>query len=466
MSVDEQAGQVLVADYPSVEAATALVRDLHIGGVIVMDGNVESADQLRRDIAALQAANDRPYPLIVGIDQEGGRVARIDAPLTEFPTLMTMGAASDRALARRAARGSGEELRALGVTMVFAPVADVTSGPDDPTIGSRSASSDPAIVADVVSGAVRGYADAGVVAVAKHFPGHGSVPADSHLELPVQTASLAELRRRDLVPFTAAIGARVPAVMIGHIDVRGVDAGLPSSLSPEIIGVLRDEFGFDGLVVTDAQNMAAVTGGYGAGAAAVRALRAGVDVVLMPAEVRAAHAAIVAAVADRRLSADRLAEAATRVVALSIRQGEGRAVPPPAIVGTHDLQSYLVSVAGLTIVSGPCHGALVGDSIRIAGGTRTDRNRLAEAASAAGLSVGSGETVRLLGGDRPGTGDVVVALDTPYGLAKSAATTARIALYGRSPSAFRALVDVLTGKVTGGGTLPVAVPNVERVGCR
>jgi beta-N-acetylhexosaminidase len=466
MSVEEQAGQVLVADYPSVEAATALVRDLHIGGVIVMDGNVESADQVRRDVTNLQAANDRPYPLVVGVDQEGGRVARIGAPLTEFPTLMTLGAAGDEELARAAALASGVELRALGFTMVFAPVADVTSGPDDPTIGSRSASSHSAVAGDVVSGAVRGYADAGIVAVAKHFPGHGSVPADSHVELPVQTATLDELRRRDLVPFAAAIESRVPAVMVGHIDVRDVDAGMPSSLSPEVVGLLREELGFDGLVVTDAQNMAAVTRAYGAGEAAVRALRAGVDVVLMPADVRSAHAAIVAAVSDDGLPAARLAEAATRVVALMIRQAEGRAIPSPAVVGSHESQSYVVSLAGLTVVSGPCSGPLVGDSIQIFGATQPDRDRFAEAAAAAGLSVGSGDAVRLLSGDRPGSGDVVVALDTPYGLEDSAAATARIALYGRTPSAFRALADVLAGNATGRGTLPVEVRDVERQGCR
>jgi beta-N-acetylhexosaminidase len=378
---------------------------------------------------------------------------------------MTLGAAADGALARRAARASGEELRALGFTMVFAPVADVTSGPDDPTIGSRSASSDPAIVAEVVSGAVRGYADAGIIAVAKHFPGHGSVPADSHLELPVQTATLAELRRRDLVPFGAAVDARVPAVMVAHIDVQSVDAGVPSSLSGKVLDLLRDELGFAGLVVTDAQNMAAVAGSYGAGDAAVRALMAGVDVVLMPADVRAAHAAIVAAVSDGRLRAARLAEAATRVVALMIRQLDEPAAPPPAVVGTHELQSYLVSRAGLTVVSGPCSGALVGDSIQIVGATEADRRRVADAASDKGLTIGAGDVVRLLGGSRPGSGDVVVALDTPYALAGSSATTSRIALYGRTPAAFKALVDVLVGSGTSDGTLPVDVRGVERRGC-
>jgi beta-N-acetylhexosaminidase len=465
MSLEEQAGHVLVAGFSSVEEATAQIRDLHLGGVIVMEPNVESADQVRRDVAALQSAHDRPYPLVVGVDQEGGRVARIGEPVTEFPTLMTLGAARDGALARRAARASGAELRALGFTMVFAPVADVTSGPDDPTIGSRSASSDPRVAADVAAAAVWGYADAGILAVAKHFPGHGSVPADSHLELPVQTATIAELRRRDFVPFEAVTGAHVPAVMVAHIDVQDVDDGVPSSLSPDVVGLLRKDLGFEGLVITDAQNMAAVAGTYGAGEAAVRALSAGVDVILMPADVRAAHRAIVAAVSDGRLPSARLAEAATRVVALMMRQGAEGPAPPASVVGSHELQSYLVSLAGLTVVSGPCSGRLVGDSIQIVGGTSADRDRLAGAANAAGLSLGSGDVVRLLGGDRAGSGDVVVALDTPYALADSTATQARIALYGRTPAAFRALVDVLTGVAAGGGTLPVEVANVEQPGC-
>jgi beta-N-acetylhexosaminidase len=148
-----------------------------------------------------------------------------------------------------------------------------------------------------------------------------------------------------------------------------------------------------------------------------------------------------------------------------VRQLDEPAAPPPAVVGTHELQSYLVSRAGLTVVSGPCSGALVGDSIQIVGATEADRRRLADAASAKGLTIGAGDVVRLLGGSRPGSGDVVVALDTPYALAGSSATTSRIALYGRTPAAFRALVDVLVGSGTSDGTLPVDVRGVERRGC-
>jgi len=244
-----------------------------------------------------------------------------------------------------------------------------------------------------------------------------------------------------------------------------VDADVPSSFSPKVVGLLREELEFDGLVVTDAQNMAAVSAAYGSGEAAVRALRAGVDVVLMPADVRAAHDALVAAVSDGRLPAGRLAEAATRVVALMIHHAAGAPEPAAAVIGSHESESYVVSLAGLTVVSGPCSGPLVGESIQIVGATQQDRARFANAAAAAGLSVGSGDVVRLLGGGQPGAGDVVVALDTPYALADSAATTARIALYGRTPAAFQALADVLTGTATGGGTLPVRVANVERRGC-
>jgi beta-N-acetylhexosaminidase len=465
MSVSQQAGQVIVARYGSVENAAGLMVDLHLGGVIVMGDNVDSTDQVRGDIAALQAAAGRPYPLVVGVDQEGGTVARIGAPATAFPTLMTMGAARDAALAERVARASGDELRALGFTMVFAPVADVTTGPDDPTIGSRSASSDPAIAAGVAMSSVRGYAASGIVAAVKHFPGHGSVPADSHVELPVQDATLGELSRRDFLPFRTAVGAGVPAVMVGHIDVAAVDPGVPSSLSAPVVDLLRDGLGFDGLVVTDAMEMAAVTGGFGTGEAAVRSLAAGVDLVLMPPDVRAAHTAIVDAVAEGRLPAARLAEAATRSVALMLHQAGGVRRPPPDVVGSHDAVSYEASLAGLTVVSGACGGALVGPSIQITGGTRTDRALLAEAAEAAGLRTGSGDVVRLLAGTSPGSGDVVVALDTPYGLGDSAATSGRIALYGRTPAAFHALVDVLTGTASGGGTLPVEVPGADRRGC-
>ncbi|MBB5788196.1 glycoside hydrolase family 3 protein [Jiangella mangrovi] len=466
MPVERQAGQVIVARYSGLEPPTSQIAELGLGGVILMGDNVESPDQVTSATAAIQeAGGDRGYPVIIGIDQEGGTVARIKEPATEFPAYMTLGASRDTAMAAEVAQASGEELRGMGLTMVFAPDADVTTGPDDPTIGTRSASSDPQVVAETVQASLRGYAESGILAVSKHFPGHGSVPADSHEELPVQTASLDELRARDFVPFQAAVEAGAEAIMVAHIDVEAVDPGVPSSLSPEVIGLLRDELGFEGAVVTDAQDMAAISEGYGSGAAAVKALAAGADIVLMPADVESAHTAIVDAVATGELPADRLAEAATRGVALMLHEASGPA-PDPAVVGTHEDLSYEESLGGLTVVAGACEGPLVDGVIRVVGGEEADRVRFDAAAAAAGLTTDANAptTVRLLGGTDPGSGDVVVALDRPYALGRSEAPV-KIALYGRTPGAFRALAEVLAGTSAATGTLPVTVDGVEQQGC-
>jgi beta-N-acetylhexosaminidase len=274
-----------------------------------MGENVRSVEQVRAVNHSLQEEarrQGREWPLIISVDQEGGTVARVRDGVTEFPTYMTLGAAGDPALARRVARASGTELRALGFTMVFAPDADVTVGPSDPTIGSRSAGSDPELVARIVKGSLRGYADAGIVAVPKHFPGHGSVPADSHTSLPVQRASLEQLSSRDLVPFRAAVAAGAEAVMVAHIDVREVDPGTPSSLSgPIITHLLRDRLGFQGVVVTDALQMAGAAEEYGSAEAGVRALLAGADILLLPDDAGALHAAIVRAVRTGRVAGPR-----------------------------------------------------------------------------------------------------------------------------------------------------------------
>ncbi|GAA5030893.1 glycoside hydrolase family 3 protein [Actinopolymorpha pittospori] len=463
MSTEEKAGQVIVAGYQGTEAPLASLRRHHVGGVIVMGYNVTSADQVRSVNAALHkeaASQGRTWPLLIGVDQEGGTVARVKGPLTEFPTYMTLGAARDPEVARKVARASGQELRALGFTMVFAPDADVTAGPSDPTIGSRSAGGDPALVTSIVKGSLRGYTDAGILAVPKHFPGHGSVPADSHLSLPVQHASLSELKQRDLVPFAEAVESGVSALMVAHIDVRDVDPGTPSSVSARMIqDVLRGQLGFQGAVVTDALEMAGVAEKYGSAEAGVRALLAGADILLMPAIAADTHAAILTALRTGRLPEARLDDAAARSIALMLHEQDAGAAPSTTVLGAAEATSNAASLRGLTVVSGACEGALVGKRITIAGGRTQDRERLTEAARKAGLTVGAdGDVVRLLSaGSSSGSGDVVVALDTPYGLARSSASTARIALFGRTQGAFAALVDVLTGKARGAGRLPVHV---------
>ncbi len=302
LSLPQLAGQLIVAEWRGTTAPVAMVRDLHLGGVIAFDSNVVSAAQVKGVNAALSRRAGRKWPLFLGVDQEGGVVERLRGAATRFPTFMSAGAANDAALTRTAYAASGAELRGLGFTVDFAPDADVTSGPGDPTIGSRSPSSRPRAVSEHVIAAAEGFTSSGVLPVIKHFPGHGSVPVDSHLTLPVQAKTRAALDESDLVPFRAAVEAGLPAVMVGHLDVRAVDPRVPSSLSRKVVtDLLRTELGFTGLVVTDSLAMAAVTRGRDAGRTAVQALRAGSDVLLMPPSPAAARAAVVRAVRSGEL---------------------------------------------------------------------------------------------------------------------------------------------------------------------
>lgn len=321
------AGQVIVGrlkgDDP-VEAA-AMVRDLHLSGLCVTAGNVVDAGQVRALNAAVSeavAADGREFPAILGVDQEGGVVSHLRGIATEFPSFAHAGAAVEqgrtgRAVVRRAAETTALELRDLGFTWVFAPVADVTIGAADPTIGTRSPSTDPELAAAAVRAAVAGYNEAGVVSTTKHFPGHGSVTTDSHESLPTLDLSMSELEQRELVPFTAAVEAQAPAVMMGHLDVRAVDPGVPSSLSPEVYDLLREDVGFEGVTITDSLGMGAV---MGRPKPAVTALNAGADLLLMPPDTRNTHAVVTAAIESGEVTRERAEEAAAAVVALQLWQ--------------------------------------------------------------------------------------------------------------------------------------------------
>ena len=510
------AGQVIVASWSGTAAPVQAVRDLHLGGAIAFEENLTSPGQTRQVMTTLRRKVDRPWPLFLSVDQEGGIVER--AATTSFPAFMSAGAADDPELTARVYRQYAAELAGLGFTVDFAPDADVTSGPSDPTIGSRSAGSDPALVGEQVGAAAGGLQGGGVVPVLKHFPGHGSVPTDSHLSLPVQDRSLDQLRRVDLAPFAAAVDDGLPAVMTGHLDIRAVDPRTPATLSrPVVTGLLRKELGFDGLVVTDSLQMDAVTAGRGAGAVALRALAAGNDVLLMPTDVAAARTAIVRAVRSGDLSRTRLLQSAARQVALLEHTRTDAGAPIGAARGA----SRALSAAAVTMVSGPCRGALVRGAV-VASGDAEAVVTFRGAARAAGVDVlvprsaparlASGrdrpdrggresardfrqrlarwrnaeqrrrsaladwqaaEDQRLAGatsvafagyGDGPVSGEVAVATDTPYVLAGSDAPV-RIATYGTTPGAMSALVDVLTGDAAATGRLPVRVPGVERRGC-
>jgi beta-N-acetylhexosaminidase len=470
LSLKERAGQVIVARYRGTTAPTGLVGGLHLGGVVLFSDNIRSNDQVRGAIRALQRsakAGGRRFPVTIAVDQEGGIVERVTGG-TRFPAFMTAGAAADPSLTRAAAAASGAELARLGFTTDFAPDADVTVGAADAAIGSRSAGSRPGPFAEHAVASARGYASRGVVPVLKHFPGHGALTTDSHLALPVQRRTVGELERTDYVPFRAGIDAGLPAIMVGHVDVRAVDPGTPSSLSRKVItGQLRERLGFEGLVVTDALDMQAVAARFGSARAAVRALAAGADLLLMPPSPREARDGIVRAVKSGRLSSERLVQAATRHVALLLHQKARGAKPKPP--GAGRAVSARWSAAALTSVAGPCRGRLVGRTVRLAGDP-TDVARLRPHLTGAGVGIATrkkekGTVVRLLGyGDPAGRGDVVVALDRPYVLGASRADV-KLATYGTTPGALAALTNVLLGRASAPGQLPVPVAGVARTGC-
>lgn len=331
-SAEQLAGQVIVGRYHSTdpEEAAALVRDLHLAGVCVTSTNVVDAEQVLATTAAVSAAvaaDGRDFPAVIGVDEEGGSVAHLRGVATTFPAFQVAGSAIDvdraeggragRQAVQGAARAAGLELRALGFTWVFAPVADVTIGAADPTIGSRSASEDPRTAATASAAAVRGYVEAGLVSTVKHFPGHGGATANSHVELPTLDASLEELRQRDLLPFKTSIRAGAPAVMVGHLAVSAIAPGVPATLAPDAYAYLREQMGFGGVTITDSLGMGAVVETPQLG---VRALQAGADLLLMPADTARTHRTVTQAIESGELDRERVVDAAAQVVAVQLWQ--------------------------------------------------------------------------------------------------------------------------------------------------
>ena len=305
-----------------------------LGGVVLFARNVVDPEQVATLTAALRA--ERP-DVLVAIDEEGGDVTRIESRRgSSRPGNLALGAIDDPELTESVARDLGAELAAAGITLNYAPDADVNANPDNPVIGVRAFGADPDLVARHTAAWVRGLQSAGVAACAKHFPGHGDTSVDSHLDIPRITASLDRLDACELAPFRAAIRAGVQAVMTGHLLVPELDPHWPATLSRRVLtGLLREELGFAGVVVTDGIEMRAVAERYGFAAAAVRALAAGADAICVggdhaaEADARRLRDAIVAAVTSGALPEERLVEAAKRVGQLAEWTAAARAQRPP-----------------------------------------------------------------------------------------------------------------------------------------
>jgi beta-N-acetylhexosaminidase len=259
----------------------SIAREFDLGGVIFFARNVETPEQIAGlGVEAGELA--RGLPLWISVDQEGGRVARLRSPFTEWPPMMTLGRSGSVDLAHRFARALAVELRAVGVTLDFAPVLDVHTNPHNPVIGDRALSDRAEDVARLGRAIVETLQAEGIAACGKHFPGHGDTLADSHHDLPVVEHEPERLRRVELVPFRAAIAAGVASIMTAHVVVSAFDESQPATLSPAIVGgLLREELGFDGLIVSDDLEMRAIADRYPPDRAAALAIAAGCDCLLV-----------------------------------------------------------------------------------------------------------------------------------------------------------------------------------------
>jgi beta-N-acetylhexosaminidase len=464
-----------------VDTPAQLVRRYDLGGLILVRGdggtsNIDSPRQLRKLTDGLQAAaaGERAgLPLLIGADQEHGVVTRVRDGVTLLPSAMAFGAAANPAMTEEASRVSGTELAAVGINVDFAPDADVTGGAPNAVIGSRSFGSAPAKVGAQVAAAVRGYERAGVATTLKHFPGHGHTATDSHRALPVLRRSQQQLLAEDIKPFADGIAAGASLVMTGHLEAPAVDPTAPATFSRRtLIDLLRRQLRFGGVVITDAMNMAAITNRYPPAEAAVQAVLAGNDIVLMPPDLPAAHAGLLAALRSGRLPRVRVVESAIRIVGLKQRLGTLKQPNLDTLASTpHRAAAAAGARAAVTVLRGACDRAVVRGPVRITGGTDSQRRNLTGALQRHGVVVrgdGGAQVINLIGyGDdaralRPAS--VTVALDTPY-LLSSAPSPVLVAAYSGVPASMDAVGAVLAGKARAPGRAPVTVPGLPATAC-
>jgi beta-N-acetylhexosaminidase len=469
-----------------VDTPAEMVAKFRLGGMILVGftaddptgttnptSNVENPAQVRALTAGLQQAAPG-VPLLIGTDQEYGVVTRVKDGVTMLPAAMAFGAAGKPVLTEAAWHAAAGELAAMGINVDFAPVADTLGPQGSAVIGSRSFGGDATANAQQVAAAVRGIQAAGIASALKHFPGHGHTTADSHEELPVVAQSRAAWDSQDRPPFAAGIAAGAGLVMSGHLDVTALDPGVPATFSHKIMTeLLRGRLKFTGVAVTDAMNMPPAMK-WPPGEAAVRALNAGNDILLMPPDLAGARDGILAGLGDGSLPRARLVEAVTRILTLKAR-GAGRAQPALETLNSPPHQSAVraADAASITLLRGACTGPLVSGPVTVTAskGRETARGTLVKALQAAGIKVqaAGGKVVHLVGyGDKPADlspgAAVTVIMDTPYLLAKATSPTL-IATYSSSPLSLSALADVLAGRARAPGRSPVAVSGLPRSAC-
>ncbi|WP_406169401.1 glycoside hydrolase family 3 protein [Streptomyces sp. NBC_00996] len=506
-----------------VRTAAELIAKYRVGGIIYFAWahNTRDPHQIADLSNGIQKASlDQPrgLPVLISTDQEHGIVARVGKPATLFPGAMALGAGGSRTDARTVGRIGGAELHALGIRQDYSPVADVNVNPANPVIGVRSFGAAPDAVAGLVAAEVKGYQASGVAATAKHFPGHGDTAVDSHFGFPVITHSRELWSTLDAVPFRAAIRAGIDSIMTAHIMVPALDpSGDPATLShPILTGILREELGYDGVVVTDSLGMEGVRQKYGDDRVPVLALKAGVDQLLNPPSLDVAWNAVLNAVRGGELTEARLEESILRVLRLKAKLGlltspyisDGgvdRTVGTPAHLVAADriaerTTTVLVNKEGLLPLSrrrtpkvlvvgadpaspslsdGPPTTVLAGaltelgfTATALSTGTTPSTTTIARAVAAAkdadAVVVGT-YNVTATGSQKTlveqlvatGVPVVAIAIRNPYDVAQLPSVGACVATYSWTDVELRAAVRVIAGRIDPRGTLPVPVQRAD-----
>ena len=285
MTLEEKLGQMVmigIGGITATEEELGLISENKVGGVILFQRNIKDADQVKKLINSLIAANEgNPLPLIIGVDEEGGRVSRLSGIYGNLPPAAELGEKDDPDLSYSYGAVQASKLRNLGFNLNFSPVLDVSSNPSNPVIGNRAISGDPYVAERIGKSIIKGLMSGGIVPVGKHFPGHGDTTVDSHLTLPRITKNIEDLYTLELIPFIGAIEAGIPAIMVGHLLVEDIDS-LPATISEKMInGLLREKLGFKGVVFSDDMTMGAIAENYEIAPAVVDFIRAGGDIALI-----------------------------------------------------------------------------------------------------------------------------------------------------------------------------------------
>lgn len=304
------------------EVTETAYKERPVGGLIMMENNLVSADQIRTWNDAITGFSKETVGLVpfLSVDEEGGTVARIAGNaafgIENVGNMSEIGASGDSQEAYQAGVTIGTYLKDLGFNMDFAPVADVWTNPENTVLQYRSFGSDPKVVSEMVSEAVKGFHSQGICTTVKHFPGHGGTSGDSHEGSVFLNSTKEELEACEFLPFQAAIEEGTEFVMVGHISLPNIlNDNTPASLSEEVVTeMLREDLGFDGIVITDAMNMGAIADNYTSAEAAVQAVQAGVDMILMPQDFEDAYQGILSAVNSGTISEDRIDESVRRIL--------------------------------------------------------------------------------------------------------------------------------------------------------